>query len=418
MPTHKRAEIKLVSQELLDSHQPTIRSVVAVIGKVVAALPAVEYGALHYKELEVEKTHALKQNHGHFDRKMSLSNRAKVELQWWSDNIHTANRHIDRSKPAIIIDSGASGSGWGATDTKTHIGGRWNYEEQEKARSNQINYLEMVAAYLALKSFCKQLRNIHVRLRIDNMTAVAYLNNMGGVKSMSCNEMAKKIWSWCIQRNIWISAEHLPGVLNIIADFKSRNFSDGTEWQLNTEIFNNICKHFGTPHIDLFASRLNAQLPRYIAWKPDPEAEAVDAFMTDWGDAYFYAFPPFCLISKCLQKIEQEQAKGIMVVPKWPTQPWFPKMLHMLVENPVLLPPGHDLLTQPGTGTVHPLSKQLFLLVCRLSGDPTRVWDYHQELSTFCWAPGDNPHRSSITATYASGSVFAAKGKEIHCVHL
>ena len=38
---------------------------------------------------------------------------------------------------------------------------------------------------------------------------------------------------------------------------------------------------------------------------------------------FFYAFPPFSVIAACLQKIEQDQATGVLLVPIWWTQPWF-----------------------------------------------------------------------------------------------
>ena len=54
--------------------------------------------------------------------------------------------------------------------------------------------------------------------------------------------------------------------------------------------------------IDLFASRLNAQIPRYVSWRPEPQCVAVDAFSIQWGNEVFYAFPPFALIPRVLQK--------------------------------------------------------------------------------------------------------------------
>ena len=36
-----------------------------------------------------------------------------------------------------------------------------------------------------MKVFAKGLRNIHVRLRMDNTIAIAYLNHMGGMRSQS-----------------------------------------------------------------------------------------------------------------------------------------------------------------------------------------------------------------------------------------
>ena len=71
------------------------------------------------------------------------------------------------------------------------------------------------AAGLALNSFCSNMSHKHVLLRLDNTTAVAYLNAMGGVKSSHCNEAATQIWNWCIERNIWITAAHLAGRDNV-----------------------------------------------------------------------------------------------------------------------------------------------------------------------------------------------------------
>ena len=55
--------------------------------------------------------------------------------------------------------------------------------------------------------------------------------------------------------------------------------------------------------IDLFASRINNQLRRYVSWEGDPYAWAVNALTLDWGQLTgLYAFSPFSLIQICLQK--------------------------------------------------------------------------------------------------------------------
>ena len=120
----------------------------------------------------------------------------------------------------------------------------------------------------------------HIRmfqLQMDNTTAVAYVNALGGKKEL-CNKLARNIWEWCIQRNIWISACYLPGVLNVEADRQSRLDHDNTEWQLNPNLFHEIQILWDKPDIHLFASRLNYQAQPYISWKRDPKALAVDAF--------------------------------------------------------------------------------------------------------------------------------------------
>ena len=100
---------------------------------------------------------------------------------------------------------------------------------------------------------------------------------MGGTKQ-SCNMITRDIWQWCIQRNIWLSACHLPGVENTEADRESRLNHDNTEWQLNPKLFHRLGQIWPKPEIDLFASRINFHILPYVAWKPDPGAVAIDAF--------------------------------------------------------------------------------------------------------------------------------------------
>lgn len=140
---------------------------------------------------------------------------------------------------------------------------------------------------------------------------------------------------------VYRQEDHRKGSLNHVADAKSRKFRDELEWKLNdTDVFELLCTRYGKPGVDLFASRLNAQVNKYVSWFPDPGAMATDAFSISWKEVYFYAFPPFCL-SRCLDEIEKENAVGFMVpvVPWWPTQTWFPRLLSLLlIKEPVILP--------------------------------------------------------------------------------
>ena len=125
----------------------------------------------------------------------------------------------------------------------------------------------------------------------------------------------------------------------------------------------NFQKVFGQPDIDLFASRLNAQIMTYVSWKPDPKASFIDAFSIKWSNCLFYAFPPFCLISRCLQKIIQDQATGIIIVPLWTTQPYFSMLLSLLVAVPRLFQITRQNLVHPNLSRPHPLLGHLKLLV-------------------------------------------------------
>lgn len=79
--------------------------------------------------------------------------------------------------------------------------------------------------------------------------------------------------------------------------------------------------------VDLFASKLNRKIEKYCSWKCYLSAWQIDAFTLDWGSELFYAFPPFCLMRKCVQKKKHEKATGLIVAPIWPTDLWFTHLL-------------------------------------------------------------------------------------------
>ena len=80
-----------------------------------------------------------------------------------------------------------------------------------------------------------------------------------------------------------------------------------SDWMLDKKVFSKLQKTWGHFDIDLFAARHNRQLPRYFSFKPDPEAEAVDALAQNWSNLKLYAFPPFILIGRCLRKLDQRK---------------------------------------------------------------------------------------------------------------
>ena len=171
-------------------------------------------------------------------------------------------------------------------------------------------------------------------------------------------------------RNIWMSAEHIAGKCNVAADRQSREINTNTEWMLNPILLNKaLGKLQAHPDVGMFASRLNKQFPRYISFRPDPGAYLVDAFSAQWTELNGYYFPPFSVIPKVLQKLEQDKATGIVVIPRWPTQVWYSMAMRMLISCPVLLQHSARLLMLPShPQKVHPLHKKLDLLICHLSG--------------------------------------------------
>ena len=142
-------------------------------------------------------------------------------------------------------------------------------------------------------------------LKLDNTTAVAYINKKGGTISASSNKLAKDIWNWAKGQDIWITAFHVPGVKNTTVDLRSRLFYDNKEWSLNERVAKPLFDHFGKPEIDLFASLLNSKCSKCASYKPDPDAYDVNAFSLCWLNLNAYIFPPFIYYAQVWQALFQ-----------------------------------------------------------------------------------------------------------------
>ena len=335
------------------------------------------------------------------------------DLTWWIENITSTSCLISHGNPDLTVTADASNTGWGGTLGTEETGGRWSVEEMDY----HINYLEILAIFLTLCSLCRDYRDVHIRVMTDNTTAMAYVNSMGGKKSM-CNDVTRTLWCWCKERNIWLSAAHIPGILNVQADRQSRLEHDHTEWMLNEAVFLDICEVYGLPTVDLFASRLNHQVEHYVSWKPDPGAMAVDAWGINWAEHWFYAFPPFNQIAKCLQKIVLDKAEGIIIAPVWPTQPWFSRLTQMLTNCPLLLPRKNRLLTLPHKPDQHHPLNKMRLAAFQVSGIPSKGKEFRLKLQTLSCVLGEHQPRINIPHTLEDGWTFQVDKIVIHMHHL
>ena len=279
LPGEKLRQIRGEALKILSQPLTSASTLSQLIGKLNAAAQAVVPAPLFYRHLQGSLKSALASGSHGYDNVIALSPEAQEELTWWQQHLETWNgRCLLKGRERVIIRSDASLLGWGATCEGIRTGGLWS----ELEKMWHINCLEMQAAALATQTFLKGRTGLSVLLQMDNTTAVAYINNLGGTVSPQLTTLAKTLWMWALQRDITLTAQHIPGVSNIVADTESRTVRDRTDWKLSPEIFSQINQIFGPLEVDLFASRLTHQLPRYFSWRPDPLAEATDAFRQDW----------------------------------------------------------------------------------------------------------------------------------------
>ncbi|OXU26260.1 hypothetical protein TSAR_007120 [Trichomalopsis sarcophagae] len=358
LPTKKRKVLLDKVLGIFRKRSCSILLFAKLIGSLVAACPAVEYGVVYTKALERLKTLALFRNDFDFDAKISIPKSVLSDLAWWINAIPRTNNSFKSFDFVMELYTDASNTGWGATTGNTECHGFWTEEQ----KNFHINYKELFAVKLALEKLVAHLRNCQILLRVDNTTAIAYINRMGGIRYESYNKLAKEIWQWAENRKIFLFASYIPSGENKEADRLSRLVNDDTEWELNNSIFANIVGIYGQPEIDLFASTNNAKCKNFLSWRPGPGVMGVDAFTYNWTNWFFYAFPPVSLILKTLVKIRQERSSGILVVPFWAGQPWFPLFKSLLCNEALVFGPDINMLLSPCRKKSHPRASHLKLM--------------------------------------------------------
>ena len=350
-PSSDRIDRLLTSiHSLLTRSTASARELAHILGSMEAMVPIVPLAGVAKRLFQREFRARWSQTEADWDSLIPLTDWfPQATSRWLQPGFLTQGVPISLPLPAAEIFSDASHLGWGAHMSGHHVSGTWDSD----VSSLHINSLELMAVFNALKELASVLPTGHIRVRSDNSTVIAYINHQGGTVSHSLSLLAEEILEWTHERGIHLSAVHVQGKANILADLLSRpGMILQTEWTLVREALTPVWETFGKPLLDLFATNYSTRLPMFVSPVPDPQAWAVDAMAIPWMGLNAYAFPPFALLSRVLQKWEREQPRLILVAPDWPAQGWYPTLLQCArAKLPLELGPLS--LIQPRSGIPH-----------------------------------------------------------------
>ncbi|XP_059615632.1 uncharacterized protein LOC132261098 [Phlebotomus argentipes] len=236
LPNDKKAKIRKLTSQFKANHEYKIQKFAEMLGFLVSCCPAVKYGLVYTKACERLKFLALLRSKGNYNGKLSINQEVMKELTWWNTIGSSSFNPIRNPHYDLTIFTDASKSGWGAAYKGERAHGSWKEEEKDLS----INFLELTAAFFGLKCFADRYKDSQILLRIDNTTAISYINRMGGVQREDLSFLAKKIWRWCEKRNIYIFASYITSEENVEADLESRKLEANTEFELSEAGFRKI----------------------------------------------------------------------------------------------------------------------------------------------------------------------------------
>ena len=367
IPEKKCTELKDYISETLAATKLTVKDLAKLTGKLVATDPGNKWARIRSKTIVRALNWNLRDTNNNFGARCILTKRVRECLGFWLKNLEKAHKNYQQRPVDVCIYTDASSHGWGYYNqtTKTYYGEQW---DELVSGSTHINVLELRAIRRTLEHQGDDLTGSHVRVFADNTTAVACIGKGGSARSKPCQEESEAIWELTESRDMLLTVRYCPGVDNTEADWASRVFTDAGEWALNKQVLGNIFRTLGTPEIDMFASHSNNQLDRYVSREFDLGAEGTDALAMSWHDVNGYFFPPFSCLSRVLRKVQEERPTGVIIVPEWPTQPWYPLVKQLPGYRSAQLIKVEDNTLQVRTGPTKrfPLAGRMSLKAVRL----------------------------------------------------
>ena len=387
----------------------SVRQLCRLIGKLISVMLAIPLGQAHYKRLEFVKVSALRANGGDFDSMCEIPKYCFPDLVWWTDHIFQAKAPIRRPAPHVELFTDSSAFGWGSALFSYRSQGRFLPDEQNLS----INTKECLAIYYRVCAFLPILRNKHVCIRSDSMCAVSSANKMGSCSSRVRDLIMRDLWTLCTENNMWLTAVHIRGIFNTAADRSSRMFNNKIMWTLPQVHFNKIRLLYPDIDVDLFSSYNTARLEKFVSWKPDPFAWAVDAFSLDWSQFKLpYIFAPNSVNMRVFQQLRRDQCSAVIVVPVWPMQPWWGTFLQCLTDFPQKIPQEPSLFLPWDPTAQHPC-KNMCLVIAKVSGIEQRMQVFRQKLRNIWQCTMWTKHKQSMDVFSFYGKNFVVDNLKI-----
>lgn len=367
-------------------HQRPIRTRqwASFIGSLQAIRVAVPFACLYLVYFDQAKLRAVTQDGwgGH----VLLDHHCFSDLEFWRHLLAelTPSTLLPFS-PEGTLFTDASDFAWGA-----HLQ-QGLHEQRARGifvgpeRDRSINAKELIAVRDALLSLMPS--RCSLILRADNMTVVADLARW---RAASCHlDVVREIATYCRDHQVRLQPIYIRSADNCEADRLSR-IRERSDYMLNPVLFRCLEARWGPHSVDAFATRQNRLLSRYWSRWHDPYSAGADALLQDWQSENAYANPPFCLLTRVLGHIRRQGATATIIAPWWPTQPWFPDLLSLLVEPPLLLPAWDDTFLPVSTANARGIGVPPWAVAaCRVSGRELRQHVACRPLEPEQWCPGD-----------------------------
>ena len=229
-----------------------LKELQSLVGKLSHACAVVPHGRTFLRRLpDLLKGHSSKQS-----RYIRLNKECKCDIEWWRsllpswDGVYFFDLPTWAPVPELFLSTDASGStGYGAFHSGEWFNGVWSPAQCPLS----IAFKELFPIVLACHTWGNRWRCRRIQFACDNQSVVAIIN-AGTSKDRHIMMLLRELFLCAAQFNFKVTAKHVPGKENGIADALSR---------FHMQVFRQLAPHAHPTTVVLspaLLARLNSQI--------------------------------------------------------------------------------------------------------------------------------------------------------------
>ena len=234
LPMDKVQKCQHEISKLIKQKKATLREIQSLVGLLNFACAVILPGRPFLRRL-IDLTIGLKAPH-HFRR---LSSPVKEDMMVWLSFLSAFNgkslfpdTYISSAEDIQLFTDASGKIGFGALCGSAWFNGLW----QGWWLDQNITLKELYPIVLAIETWGFSIMNKRLHIRTDNQALVPVINNQTSKEPLVMN-LVRRMVLHCLKCNIIITASHIPGVQNTIADrlsrFQMKDFRELAPWADN-----------------------------------------------------------------------------------------------------------------------------------------------------------------------------------------
>ena len=137
------------------------------------------------------------------------------------------------------------------------------------------------------------------------------------------HQLAVDIFHTAKENNIEVEVEWIPRSLNEKADYLGK-IVDFDDWTVKDCHFHAVNSYWGPWSVDCFASYKIHKIPRFYSKFFNPGSFGVNSLAFNWEGENCWLVPPVSLVKNVICHVCFCRCRAILVVPYWPSAPFWP----------------------------------------------------------------------------------------------